>query len=120
MSIEQLLARAQDVRTDEVTVEGIRVRVREASGAVHARYAMLWAAGKNEDAFAALLRGCVVGDDGQPCLNQEQAGALARANAALVTPIIDAILQVSMPEKKADAPGADGVPDQPASGAPAV
>lgn len=117
--IEKLLARASDVRTGECVADGITIRVREPSAAVEGRYASLWTIGKPNHAVAVLFEHCVIGDDGQPCLTAEQALILAQSGPDLSAPIIAEINRLSVPEKKADAPGADAVPDQPAAGAAA-
>lgn len=119
-TLAQLLARAQDVRTETLTADGIEVRVREPTGAAHARYGALWSQGKEQEAVTHLLRHCVIGESGTPILNDEQAAQLAGASSKLVTPIIGGILRLATPEKQPDAPGADAVPHQPAAGAPAV
>jgi hypothetical protein len=120
VDLKALLARAADVRTDEVTVDGITVRVREPSTAAHQRYSTLWVRGEDEAALAHLFRHCVINAEGVPCLTDDQALQLARASSTLAQPIFMKIVGMARAsEKKPDAPGADAVPDQPAAGAAA-
>lgn len=118
--IQRLLALAADVRTDTVTVDGIAVRVREPSAAVHSRYAQLWDAGDGDGAVASLFRSCVIDEAGAPALNDEQALVLARARSGLGAPILQAIFRLVPKQKEPDAPGADGVQDLGAPGAAPV
>ncbi len=120
MDLKGLIARAAEFRTDQLTVDGIDVRVREPTAAVHARYSGLWMAGEDNQAFAHLLRHCVVDDSDVPCLSDTQAATLATAGSELAMPIINRILKLAAPEKKPDAPAADAVQDQLAAGAPSV
>lgn len=94
MSVLDLIARAQDLRTETVEVDGIHVRVREPSAAVHSSFAMHWGRGEVDAAHTLLLRHCVVDEDGVPCLSDDQAVALSRAGTSLVTPITQAIMRL--------------------------
>lgn len=118
--IKDLIARARDIRTAEVEVDGIKFKVREPSGFVHARYAQLWQMGNTDVAVAELLRHCVIDESNAPVLNDDQALALARAGGDLTMPIVNAVIQLVPSQKEPDAPAADGVPDLHAAGAPAV
>lgn len=118
-SLKTLLARASDVRTREVTADGLMVLVREPSAAVHAYYVAQLREGRPNAGAAVLLRECVLDDTGTPCLTQAQAEQLAGASTELALPILHAILDLASSEKKPHAPGADDVPNQPASGAAA-
>ena len=67
MDLSALMALASaERRTEEVVVEGIRVRVREPSASVHSRYGVLWTTGRDVEAMAHLLLECVIDDSGKP------------------------------------------------------
>lgn len=120
MDLAALMARAAAVPTVEAEVEGIKVTLRAPSAAANSAYALAWRAGQRDEALAGLLRHCVVDSSGQPCLTDEQALILAKADDALTQPLVRKINEFSERQKKPHAPGTDAVPDQPAPGAPAV
>lgn len=115
--LDRLMARARDVRTQTVDADGIAVTVREPSAAIHAQYVNAMREGDGDVAMAGLLRYCVVDDLGAPCLSAEQAITLARSGSMLTMPLVNAIFEMALRQKKSDAPGADAVPDRAAAGA---
>lgn len=120
MSLKKLLAQTDGPKRDLVEVDDLTIEVREPSYGIRARYGQLWHQNEADAAVAVLLHGCVLGDNGEPGLTEEQALTMAQGDRRIVKPILDAILNLIVTdEKKADAPGTDGVQGEHRPGADA-
>src|SRR5512147_2900226 len=98
MTDHSVLAAARRARpVHEKTVKGSTYRIRMPTMAAVREFQNTQGAGDNEKALTILFAECLVGNDGEADLTQEQARELA-GMAWISRDLLDAILEVALPK----------------------
>lgn len=89
------------LRRSSVTLEGVTIQLREPTLAERRRYIEIGAKSGEEASFAFIFRTCIVPDEGEPPLTDEEALRLAGLSGRVTAPLVAAITELILePEKK--------------------